>query len=141
MAALLPGAWRLLDYWTRYDDGPLLHPLGERPLGYILYTPDGYMTGTMQRRGVAPFHVADRLQARDDEKVRAFDDYVTYCGRWQLEGDTVWHEIEASLLPNWIGERQPRRIVVHGPDRIDLVAQWQLGPRRRTTTVAWERAR
>jgi hypothetical protein len=137
----LVGVWRLRRYWIRYDHGAAQYPLGEDALGYIMYTADGYMSGTMQRRSMAPFVVADRLQASADEKVRAFDAYVTYCGRWRVEGDVAYHRIEASLLPNWIGEEQARHIRWHGRDRIDLVAEWQLGERRREAVVEWERAR
>ncbi len=135
------GAWRLLRYWTRYDDEAPRYPLGVDAVGYILYTPDGYMSGTMQRRDVAPFRVADRLQASDEEKRRAFDAYVTYCGRWRADGDQVFHRIEASLLPNWIGEEQVRRIEWHDDDRIALVGEWRIGERRREAVVEWQRAR
>lgn len=141
MADSLVGAWRLRRYWTQYSDGPPQHPLGEDAVGYILYTPEGFMSGTMQRRDVADFAVADRLQATPEEKARAFDAYVTYCGRWRAEGDVAYHRIEASLLPNWRGEEQARRMVWHGPDRVDLVGEWQIGPRRRVAVVEWERAK
>jgi hypothetical protein len=135
------GAWRLVRYWTRYDDGPVIDPLGDRPVGLILYGPDGHMCGTMQRAGAAPFAVADRLSASPEEKARAFDDYVTYCGRWRTDGRRVWHRVEASLLPNWIGEEQEREIRWLGDDHIELVGSWDFGGRRREAVVEWRRER
>jgi hypothetical protein len=137
----LVGAWRLLRYWTRYDGGPVLHPLGERPVGLMLYGPDGHMCGTMQRADPLRFAVPDRLAATVDEKARAFDDYVTYCGRWRSDGRRVWHRVEASLMPNWIGEEQEREIRWLDDDRVELVGAWSIGTRRREAVVEWRRER
>jgi Lipocalin-like domain len=41
----LVGAWTLTSYVLRdIKTGGEDRPFGERPLGYILYTPDGYMS-------------------------------------------------------------------------------------------------
>ncbi|HYF21634.1 MAG TPA: lipocalin-like domain-containing protein [Ramlibacter sp.] len=136
------GTWRLVGYWSEYSDQPRIHPLGTDARGYILYTADGFMSGTMQRARPRPFAIADRLQGTADEKVAAFDDYVTYCGRWRADGGDLIHDIELSLLPNWIGQSQRRFAQWHNPDRVDLVGTWDLGGgRRRSTLVEWERAK
>lgn len=139
----LVGTWKLLRYWTRYDQDPLFFPLGERAVGYITYTGEGFMSGTMQRGDVEPFAVGDRLQATAQEKARAFDASVTccYCGRWEAKGDEVIHRVEASLMPDWIGDAQLRRAHWHRADRVDLFAEWQVGGRTRVAVVEWERAR
>jgi hypothetical protein len=140
-ARSLIGVWRLRRYRTQYDDEPVLYPLGEDAQGYIMYTPDGYMSGTMQRARVVPFRSADRLGASTEEKARAFESYVTYCGRYRVEGDAAYHRIELSLLPNWIGEEQVRRIDWQDDDRVRLVGEWRFDGRRRVAVVEWERAR
>ena len=136
----LAGVWRLVRYYTRYDDGETIYPLGEDAVGYITYTPDGFMSGSMMRANRRPFAVADRLRATPDEKARAFDDYVTYCGRYRVEGDTAYHCIEVSLLPNWIGEQQARRIEPRDNGRIALVGEWIVNGKKRIAVVEWERA-
>lgn len=135
------GTWRLVAFWTRYDGEDRFFPLGEDALGAITYTADGFMSGTMQRRGVRPFAIGDRMRATAAEKADAFDAYVTYCGRWTTEGGRFVHSIEMSLLPNWIGDRQYRDAVWHGPDRVDLVARQEAGGRGRLAVVEWERSR
>jgi hypothetical protein len=139
-ARSLAGVWRLVRYWTQYDDGPVLYPLGEDARGYIMYTPDGYMCGTMQRSDVASFATPDRLAASGEEKSRAFDAYVTYCGRYRVEGEIAHHSIELSLVPNWIGDEQTRRIVWQDDVRVQLIGEWRFGDRRRVAVVEWERA-
>lgn len=134
------GTWSLIAYWSRYDEDERFYPLGRDARGAITYTEAGFMMGTMQRANAPRFAVADRLQATDAEKVRAFDDYVTYCGRWSTDGRDMLHHVELSLLPNWIGETQRRRPEWHGRDRVDLIGEWQIGTRRRVAVVEWERA-
>lgn len=135
------GAWRLVGYWSQYEGEERIHPLGRDALGYILYTPDGFMSGTMQRANPPRFAVADRLQGTPQEKVTAFDGYVTYCGRWRPDGDDLVHDIELSLLPNWIGDSQRRRAVWHSRDRVDLLSEWTVAGRVRRAAVEWTRAR
>lgn len=139
-ARSLVGVWKLRSYWTRYDNEARFFPLGEDACGYIVYTHDGFMSGTMQRADVKPFSTPDRLKASEQEKAQAFDAYVTYCGRYRVEGDTAFHKVEMSLLPNWIGQEQERRIEWEDDHRVRLVAQWNLQGTTRTAVVEWERA-
>lgn len=135
------GVWRLRRYTTQYEGDEPFHPLGDDALGYIVYTADGHMSGTMQRARPQPFALADRLRATPAEKARAFDDYVTYCGRYRVDGDRVLHRIEASLMPNWIGQEQERHMRWQGDDRVALEASWVVDGRRRVAVVEWERVR
>jgi len=41
----LIGAWKLVSYVEKPVDGSApFHPMGEKPEGIIMYTPDGYMS-------------------------------------------------------------------------------------------------
>ncbi|MCX4460514.1 lipocalin-like domain-containing protein (plasmid) [Streptomyces sp. NBC_01340] len=45
LRAALIGTWRLVSYEaTSVDDGEVVRPYGEHPLGLIMYTADGYMS-------------------------------------------------------------------------------------------------
>jgi hypothetical protein len=64
----LIGAWMLAscvehDIETAVED----HPLGDRPLGLILYTPDGYVSAQLQRRERRPFADGDLFRATPEE--------------------------------------------------------------------------
>jgi hypothetical protein len=48
----LVGCWQLVRYdVTATVGGEADHPLGDNPLGTILYTPDGYMSAQLARPG------------------------------------------------------------------------------------------
>jgi hypothetical protein len=40
----LVGTWRLRSFKNVGSDGSEVYPLGERPVGYIFYNHDGYMS-------------------------------------------------------------------------------------------------
>jgi hypothetical protein len=46
----LVGCWRLVSYRETADGAEASHPLGDKPLGTILYTPDGYMSASWPSR-------------------------------------------------------------------------------------------
>ena len=70
----------------------------------------------------------------------AVEGYVSYCGRYEVNGDKVIHHIEVSLFPNWVGVRQERMYELDG-DRLTLSTPLMLvGGRRLSTHLIWERA-
>ena len=91
---------------TRREDGSL-HRRGERK-GYLIYSPEGYMSVPFMKEDRRLFASGDIRGGTVDEKIEAFNGYVSYCGRYSVEGDVVIHDIEVSLFPNWVGERQER---------------------------------
>lgn len=110
----LIGAWQLDDMYAEGEDGTKSYPMGRNPGGTILYTPDGYMTAITHRKD--RFLPADRPS--DDEMIEAFQSYLNYAGKWELEssegGATVSHTIEHALNPNMVGKTLQRRIVSEG---------------------------
>ena len=67
----LVGAWALTSCVERdIETGVEDHPLGERPLGLILRTPDGYVSAQLQRRERLPFADGDPLRATAELSAR-----------------------------------------------------------------------
>ena len=46
--------------------------------------------------------------APDADRLRAFDTYISYGGRWTLENDTFTTEVNFALNPSWVGGTQVR---------------------------------
>ncbi len=101
----LVGTWKLDSWEFVAENGDRFYPLGGDAIGYIMYTEDGYMSVTVARPQRPRFASEDLLGASVDEKVAAADTYVTYCGRYEFQGDRVIHHVEASLFPNWVGDQ------------------------------------
>lgn len=105
----LLGSWRLRGWVAIADDGSQSLPMGEAPEGLLVYSDDGTMIGIMGPAARPRFASDDVTGGTDDERARAFATFIAYGGRYEIEGDTVRHDVETSLFPNWIGTVQRRR--------------------------------
>jgi len=140
----LVGAWALSSFVERdIQTGVENHPFGKRPLGLILYTPDGYVSAQLQRPERPPFADGDILRATPEEYAAAGSSYVAYSGRFFVdEGKkSLSHEMAVSFFPNWLGQRQVRLVEVNR----DCLRLSTDGPQRvngglKTATLAWRRA-
>src|SRR5260370_42289908 len=75
----LIGAWELVSAVERdVETGVENNVLGERPLGFILYTPDGYMSAQLQGPARAPFEEGDLLRGSPEEYVAAGRSYIPH---------------------------------------------------------------
>lgn len=64
----LIGTWKLIAYVEKPVNGsPPTHPMGERPMGIIMYTPDGCMSAQLMRPNRSPFASGDWFKARPEE--------------------------------------------------------------------------
>ena len=140
----LVGAWALTSCVERdIETGVEDHPLGERLLGLILRTPDGYVSAQLQRRERLPFADGDPLRATVQEYAAAGSSYIAYSGRFFVDEDkrSLSHEMAVSLFPNWFGQRQVRLVEVNGETlRLSTDGPQRLNGALRTATLTWRRA-
>jgi len=61
-AADLVGTWRLRSWKNVGSDGSEVDPLGERPVGYIFYNHDGYMSVEIMAAGRTPYPGGRRVR-------------------------------------------------------------------------------
>ena len=136
----IEGLWRLQSMEQRYDDGRVIYPFGRDVEGRIFYGADKSMFCAIQKGGRTPFTTGKQWTADAAEKARAYEDYLTYCGRCEMEGDTVTHHIEISLYPDWIGKHQVRKLQFVG-GLLHITARLEDNtPEARTSLLIWERA-
>lgn len=138
----LIGAWRLVSWEIAYPaSGRVTRPFGEDAVGLILYTPDGYMSAVLSRLDRGRFSSQIVPRAPDAEKVRAFDGYMHYAGRFRVEQGVVHHEVEFALNMNLIGTIQVRNARLSG-DLLSLSADEPMaGGETRQHRLVWRRAR
>jgi hypothetical protein len=135
----LIGTWRLLSWENRGIDGQVSYPFGQDAVGYIMYQQDGYMFVAIMRPHRAPFTVGDLLRGSTAEKVAAAESYVSYCGRYEFQGDKVIHHIELSLFPNWVGSDQERFVELTGDRLVLSTRPMVLDGKQQTAHLVWER--
>lgn len=113
----LIGAWKLVSYEERPVDGSRpVYPMGQTPMGIIMYTPDGYMSAQLMKPGRKPFASGDWFNATDEDYKAEASTYIAYSGEFHVEEEkkTLTHSVFVSLFQNWIGQTQPRVVKIDG---------------------------
>jgi hypothetical protein len=101
----LLGTWKLQSHVATTAAGERTTLYGERPTGYLTYSPDGRMhaIGTSDGRtvpkGAAP---------TDDRRLTLYDTMFAYAGTYTLEQDKVTHHVDISWNHHWTGTDQIR---------------------------------
>jgi hypothetical protein len=113
----LLGVWDLQSFilCTEDDLQPIAQPLGEAPLGRIMFLPSGYMSCTLTNPDVTqPIESGIWSVAPDDEVANVARSMTTYCGYFRLfEGDGCLRlatEVDIALDPSWIKSTQTRKV-------------------------------
>jgi Lipocalin-like domain len=100
MDSQLVGAWRLVEWTSSRDGGPVSHPLGDDASGRLLYLSSGWMSAHLSR--------AD-----------GHSDGLSYCGTWErLAGEEVVHRVELSTRASFVGTDLLRAVSWEGPDLV-----------------------
>lgn len=133
------GAWRLISFELHDSEGQVTYPFGDNPQGYIIYTPNGYMSVSYMPSNRPPFTGDDSMGGSIEEQAAAMSTYRSYCGRYEVQGDRVIHHIEVSLFPNWKG-RDQARTYTFVDDRLVLSTPPTLYKGKyQTAHLVWER--
>jgi Lipocalin-like domain len=119
----LVGVWGLVSYIDEQLNRDDSCPFGQNPQGFLIYTPNGFVSAQLMKMGRPAFHSPDWHHGTPDEYQASGSGYIAYCGTYEVDEEkaTVTHIPSVSLLPNLMGERQCRSIELEG-DRLVLRA-------------------
>ena len=84
----LIGAWKLVDYYIEDTNNPRekYYPLGKDVTGFIMYTPDGYMSAQMMAAGRPPYASGRLHTGTQEEMAQAAKGYMAYSGQYEEIG-------------------------------------------------------
>ena len=108
------GTWKLVSWEVTQPDGTIRYLYGKDVVGYLIYTADGYMSAEImdpdrqQSDPSFPLEIAAAQTLPDPDRARAYSTYLSYCGTYTVEGNTVTHHVKAGLIPTWTGSEQAR---------------------------------
>jgi hypothetical protein len=135
----LVGTWRLISFHGRNAAGETRPALGKNAQGLLVYTEDGRMIAIMSDTGRASFLSRDFRGGTPDEALAAINSFISYCGTYAVNGQTVTHHVEMSLFPNWVGEDQIRNFKFEGGNLVLSTPPLLLSGKQWTFELAWER--
>ena len=123
------GTWKLFEWSVEKPDGKKTYPFSGNVSGYLMYHPNGWMSANLMQN--------DRINISDDrlkiskishllknkteisfegdllETIKSFflasNGYVSYAGTFNADDSNVYHNIELSLLPQWVGTTLTRK--------------------------------
>ena len=108
------GTWVLKSYEVRWASGKVTYPFGERPEGRLTYSENGFVSVNIMAINRRSFEARELKLGTPEEKVVAADTYISYSGRYDLDGDKIKHHVEVCLFPNWVGKDQVRIFDLRG---------------------------
>jgi hypothetical protein len=135
----LVGTWRLVSWNIKSADGEVNYPFGKDALGYITYTEDGYVFVVIMTANRLQFASADLLGGTAEEKIAVAETCIGYCGTYTIRGDRVFHHVEVSSFPNWVGSDQERIIELKENTLLLKTLPYLLSGKQQTAYLLWER--
>lgn len=94
------GAWNLVSWIKKAQDGKTAYPFGVDAIGHILYTSDGYMAATLMATNrvsigvpLEKLAIKTRYMMALLRYLKAASTYVSYSGSYEIVGDTVVHHV------------------------------------------------
>ena len=140
----LIGAWKLVSYVEKPIDGSEpFYPMGTKPKGIIMYTPDGYMSAQLEHPGRPNFASGDWFRGTPEEIKEEASGYIAYSGPFHTDEEKqhLTHTMFVSLFPNWVGMTQPRVVSIEG-DLLHLstAAPIKSGGKETNSFLTWKRA-
>jgi hypothetical protein len=134
------GTWKLA-YWKNRDEtGRVSYPYGNNALGYLSYTPDGFIFAVLSKENRESFGNADSFQATDMEKISSYDSYFSYCGKYEIKGQTVIHHIRTCSFPNWNGMDLLRNFTFSDNALLLSTQPFQIDGLTQVSELLWEKA-
>jgi hypothetical protein len=131
------GVWRLVSYDVEFQDTGERRPFfGKKPVGYIIFTPEGRMMAYLEAENrKAPQTI--------EEQAAAYRTINAYSGKYRLEGDKWVTKVDAAWNVSWVGTDQERFYKLDGK-QLHVISQWVSGgPAVEGRTVrgllTWER--
>jgi len=114
MKSAVEGSWRL-SAWRRIDaQGAVTYPLGPDATGLLVYTADGHMIVQMASANRPALAISDPLGGKAQDRAAAYSTFLAYFGRYEVEGQSIIHHVEACLYPNWSNTEQERSFICDG---------------------------
>ena len=135
------GAWSLVSYEARTAEGEVSYPIGRDAIWYIMYTPDGHMSIAIMSANRANYASGDLRGGTVEEKLAAAETYLSYCGRYELNGDEVVHHVEVAFFPNRVATSQVRTFRISGDTLSLSTPPMLIEGKQQTGHLVWQRAK
>lgn len=141
----LKGTWRLDSFTGTDEEGNVIDIMGDGAKGFICYSGDGWMSVQIIKPDRPRYDIPDVAGGSEEQTLAAARGLFAYAGRYTVdeENGIVYHHLEFSLIPNWIGSTQKRYINKESEKVLVLTADpVRMGPGglKRKSRLRWIKA-
>lgn len=137
----LVGTYKLVSWENRHESGKVTFPLGPDAQGMICYSPEGYMFVHIMAKDRA-WHADNDLFGGDvDELKNSSTTHISYCGRYEVKGNEVYHFVSVSSFPNWVSSEQKRTWMFENGNLLLSAQGVQIGSEKVDAYLIWQRIR
>lgn len=141
-SAAIIGSWQLQSWRIEYGAGRVAtFPFGPDADGLLIYAADGWMSAAMWRRRRSAWSAASARDADANSRAQAVEEFLSYGGRWYLDGSVLMHEVTFSVNPVLIGSLQRRPMQLDGEVLRLSSEETAAGGRKRQHHIEWRRVR
>jgi hypothetical protein len=115
---MVEGSWNLVAWRRIVEGGETTYPFGEKVIGVLIYAPDGKMAVQMLKADRPTIDTTDALGGDVNQRASAYSTCLAYFGSYKVQGESVVHQIDGSLFPNWSGTVQARPYTIDGHELV-----------------------
>ncbi|WP_396271448.1 lipocalin-like domain-containing protein [Granulicella arctica] len=110
------GVWTLESFTETTGSSEEVSPLGNAPLGFLIYTAEGFVSAQLMRRDREAVGSDPWAGEKSDEGADLTTGYIAYCGRYEVDesNSEVLHIPIVALLPNLVDREQHRSFKFEG---------------------------
>jgi hypothetical protein len=140
VAQQIQGSWTLVSLYVD-QDGKKIEPMGSKPRGSMILTPDGRFSIILMRESLPKFASNNRAKGTAEENQAIVRGSLATFGRYTMASDkahTVNLHYEGSTFPNWDGQDLQRSMVVIGDEMEMTVPKAPIGG---ASHLIWKRAK
>jgi len=116
----LLGVWKAESMYLELRTGERKNLLGEKPNGYIIFTPEKRVMVLQTAEGRKPPNT-------DADRIAAFLSMTAYSGIYHVEGDKWTTRVDVAWTETWTGSDQIRFFKLEG-DKLTVISMWMPDP-------------
>jgi hypothetical protein len=116
----LLGVWKLESHYIESRTGEKKNVFGERPNGYLIFTPQKRMMALLTADGRKQPHT-------DEDRIAAFLSMAAYSGIYRVERDKWATKVDVAWTEAWVGSDQIRFFKLEG-DTLTVITTWMPNP-------------
>ena len=106
----LIGVWKLRSFFVQGQEGDKFFPYGEKPLGYLIYTAEGFVSVHIMSSNRPSGGIQQYQGGSDSEKIESAENYGGYIGTYELKEDHAIHTAEICSFTRLINSPERKHL-------------------------------